>query len=53
MAAELTEFPFDLGTMGEREMRMCFIEGVDAIDLPVDRKPNDGFLLLYEFVDRL
>ena len=53
MAAELTELPFDLGTMGKREVWMCFIEGVDAIDLPVDRKPNNGFLLFYEFIDRL
>ena len=52
MAAELAEFSFDLGTMGEREVWMCFIEGVDAIDLTVDRKPNRGFLLLYEFIDR-
>ena len=53
MAAELTEFPFDLGTMGECEVWMCFIEQVDTIDLPIDRKLDDGFLLLYEFIERL
>jgi hypothetical protein len=44
VAAQLAELCFDLRAVREFQVRMSFIQGVDAVDLPVDRKLNRSFL---------
>lgn len=52
MTTELSQLTLDLGTMGERQMRIRLVEQVHALDLAIERELNGRLLLLNVLIDR-